>query len=164
MINCEQFENNFLSWQDNKLEASQSDEMRNHYSSCQFCGDITSETIELRESLAGVSEQGLSAEFEVNLNRKINELVYGNKAQRRYNRAKLPRWAALGAGMATGLAIGVVILMPSNQGSLNQYTAVNQIDEGSTIVVDTITNESDSSKSINEEYKLDDRSKLVSGK
>jgi hypothetical protein len=165
MINCEQFEDNYLNWKNNNLEASQNDEMKIHFSSCQYCAEVTTETIEMRESIAGISEQGLSEDFEVNLNRRISELVYDNKSQKRFNRAKLPRWAALGAGMATGLAIGVMILMPSNQGSMKQLVGDIQVEELPLImVVDTTTHDIDTSKSVNEPYRLDDRSKMVSGK
>ena len=163
MINCEQFEDNFLVWQNNNLEPSQSEEMKNHFSSCPFCADITTETIELRESISGISEGGPSADFEVNLNRRISELIYDNKSQRRLNKSKLPRWEALGAGMATGLAIGVIILLPSNQGNINNYADGNPVEEGPMMVVDTTNHTSDSSDIVNEPYRIDDHSKLVKG-
>lgn len=175
MINCEQFEDNFLNWKNNNLETSQSIEMRNHSASCKFCADITIDTIELRESIAGISAQEPSGDFEVNLNRRISEIVYENKAQKQLRRAKLPRWAALGAGMATGLAIGIIILIPANQNNQSKYMADSNSEEGPALVVDPVEDapllvidttiyNSDSSKSVHEDYKLDDRSKLVSGK
>ena len=164
MINCEQFEENFIAWKNESLEASQSNAMKQHFSTCQYCVDISVETIEIREAVVGVYGAGPSEEFKYNLKSRISDLLYRNKEITATHKAKLPHWAALGAGIATGLAIGIVLLMPSKQENSSQYVANNQLEKDTEMVVDTTTLPADSLDAVNETYQLDNRSRMVSGK
>jgi len=138
--------------------------MEDHFSSCQYCVDISEETIDIREAVVGVPEIGPSADFEYKLNRRISDLIYGSKGSVAAHKGKLPRWAALGAGLATGLAIGAVLLLSTNQPSTEQIAENDGMGEDYEMVVDTTTLPDDTLNTVNEPYQLDNRSRMVSGK
>ena len=109
MIHCEQFENRYEQWREGRVTAEQDEEMQRHLADCPYCRTVDSETIRLRKLLVSSPELEPSVGFDYRLRRRLEELSSPGKVRRR---SIIPRWAALGAGLATGLAVGFALLLP----------------------------------------------------
>ncbi len=113
MASCNFFEENYEAWKNGTLGTGDEEEMRHHASQCSFCAAFGEETAKLRAALSELPEFQPSSAFEFQLRRKIKEA--GSRATRK--QVNMPRWAAIGAGMATGIAIAVAVLIQMNPNS-----------------------------------------------
>ncbi len=114
MVSCEQFESNFEAWKSDKLSPELQTEMSRHASECPYCGALCGDTVRLRALLGSLPKLEPSPGFEFRLRNRLKERMTPETERRRGYR-RIPRWAALGAGLATGVVIGVVILAPSDK-------------------------------------------------
>jgi len=168
MISCERFENYFEAWQENRLNSEDGQAMHLHASQCAHCAKLELETVQLRGMLTGCLQYEPSPGFEFRLQRRISEEKNGELIQHSRKSAVLPRWAAMGAGLATGVAIGVAFLIPTDPGSSSSNQLAIET-SGSTLksnnqqlvatMVDSIKDTSD----VNEDpYNINKHSRMVS--
>ena len=117
MILCEHFESQYRKWRKGSLTPTQNDEMRVHQSHCSTCASITDDMTGVREMLADLPRREPRAGFELRLQYRIKNGA-ATPAKEASGRS-MPRWAALGAGLAFGLVVGLVTVVPlSEKGSL----------------------------------------------
>ncbi|MBM3325664.1 MAG: hypothetical protein FJY65_01595 [Calditrichaeota bacterium] len=112
MLSCEHFEQNWTTWKAAKLAPVIADEMLAHSLECAHCRHYTAETDELRTLLEHSSLYQPSAEFAANLEQAILDIRRRDVARSMRAPGLFPRWAVLSAGLATGLAIGLMLLLP----------------------------------------------------
>jgi len=116
MVNCDLFERRYEAWKKGRLSADESAAMQDHASSCRFCKVKDEQTQNLRTLIASVPQISPQDGFEFRLQQRINALSKRKSIPARRRASIFPRWGALGAGLATGLAIGFVVFMPRNAG------------------------------------------------
>lgn len=150
MVNCESFESNFGAWQEGKLEEDLHTGMEHHASNCDHCAKFNGETHELRDLLRSSSVFEPTTGFDFRLQRRISEVVDGKAYSSRKNRTLIPRWAAMGAGLATGAAIGLALLLPSDQGNPGLSKMIAEaadpvsVSSNDQLIADTSMSENDS--------------------
>jgi len=111
MIHCEQFESQFKKWRDGLLSPADSDDMRVHHMTCPYCVSYNEELVGLREQIAHLPGRVPRSGFELRLKNRLQ-----NRAGlSRQPVSRVPRWAALGAGLALGVVIGLIAVIPYMQ-------------------------------------------------
>ncbi|MDP8239266.1 MAG: zf-HC2 domain-containing protein [Candidatus Hatepunaea meridiana] len=111
MITCDRFEDNYEAYQSGKLPPEQEDLLRRHVAECEHCQIFAQSTYRLRVITASLPRVEPSPNFRFQLDKKIRMLSGARSGKIHSNRSVIPRWAALGAGLATGLAVGLIILL-----------------------------------------------------
>lgn len=166
MITCEQFERSFRTWKEGNLGSGEEEEMRRHAAACAFCASYDTETSRLKDLLIQVPLRDTSPGFDFQLQRRIREAVKGGGLRRKPQASLLPRWAAWGAGLATGVVVGLAILLPSgnldNSGSQiaeSDATPPAQTEQTLAAAPDTAC---DSSSVPDDPYRMDEHSQTVS--
>lgn len=114
MINCDFFEDNLNSWKAGKLPADQMKAMEQHSMTCPYCGKLSAETIKLRVHLATLPRNEPSSTFEFRLQRKLADIRNSKRTTKVNRKGLLPRWSVVGAGLVTGIAVGILLIFPSN--------------------------------------------------
>ncbi len=168
MIGCELFEDQFEAWKNDKLTEEERRKMQFHASSCPTCRAFDAETLHFRKLLEEIPMRSVPVGFEFKLNRRIENLEKNGNTAVVGKTSPIPRWASIGAGIATGVAIGVALLLPANQESQNSsYLASEQsqvrAQKGTTEILpakaDSIPDSTVKPESL---YQLDDHSRAVS--
>lgn len=114
MITCDFFEEKQIAWKAGELDRESSDLMENHVSICIHCKAFKSEVAELRKITTSLPDFQVPDGFEFRLQRKIDRLKAGKQISRSKSTNYFPKWAALGAGLATGAAIAITLLLPND--------------------------------------------------
>lgn len=110
MSDCERFEGGYLAWKNGRLAEDEAAALARHAHSCPHCAGLQEGSLRLRELLKNQPAYEPTPGFEWRLERKIKAVIAGGTRERSVSWPLLPRWAALGAGLATGLAVGVILL------------------------------------------------------
>ena len=161
MIACEDFERHYLDFSLGRATPFTPEEMQRHRETCPYCASLTAETGRLRGLLGGALTLKPRTGFEMRLQQRLNNL--GNRAAPR--QPAYPRWAALGAGLATGLALAVFVILPRFTGQ--DSTPATAVSPGSYTqtaanIPDSLTNEEDSTGDTSYQYDADAHSRMVS--
>ncbi|MBT3231553.1 MAG: hypothetical protein HN356_01950 [Calditrichaeota bacterium] len=148
MASCNFFEENYEAWKGGRLGTTDEEEMRHHASQCNHCAAFGEDTVNLRAALSALPEFQPSSTFEFQLNRKVRELGKGKSRKQ----VDMPRWATIGAGMATGIAIAVAVVfqMGPNTPVTSPYLAdqptrdissavIAQVSDTDTLAIDTLS-------------------------
>lgn len=113
MIGCELFENQYSAWRENRLSSSESSEMQTHQLSCYNCKQFNSDLVSLRKQVQSSPVREVKIGFEHRLQKRIKSLETGVVVQSRNNtKPAFQGWGLLGAGLATGFVIGIIITFP----------------------------------------------------
>jgi hypothetical protein len=110
MVACDRFERDYEAWRKGELTTEDGESFQKHFSSCTDCQLFAESFSTLRQRLAALPQQEPSVRFKYQLNRKINDISAGDYKGRSFANI-FPRWAAVGAGIATGLTLGLVIII-----------------------------------------------------
>ncbi len=168
MITCEQFEKGFEAWQSGKLKPEEAELFRRHVIECTHCRAFTPAAYRLRELTASLPQVEPSLGFTYRLSNRINELSTKDVRTTKTAGRLLPRWAALGAGLASGLAIGLIIILSPNSDDISK-SGISMTDtpiashESATInLVDTTKDNQDSLEATEQLYDLDRKYQVVS--
>ncbi|NQT35189.1 hypothetical protein HQ587_08365 [bacterium] len=169
MITCERFEREFEAWKNDKLPSEEDEQFNKHVAECSHCSSFELSHFRLRDLTSSLPSVEPSASFEYRLNSRINELddsgVRGYKRERKL----LPRWAALGAGLATGIAVGlIIVLTPGTE----DMTDPGNHQTASVAMHETVDGELEDSSDIDRDsieipeslYEIDRHSQTVSGR
>ena len=113
MVSCNYFEDNYEAWKQGKLDANDENIMRLHASQCAHCLSFSDDVQRLRASISELPQLEPEPGFEFRLRKRIRE-ASSSRFRKHRKMALLPRWAAIGAGMATGIAIGYIVLLQFN--------------------------------------------------
>jgi len=166
MITCEQFEGSFRAWKEGGLGTGEEEEMRRHASACAFCASYDGDTARLKVLLNRISLRDVSPGFDLRLQRRIREAAGERLNKKRAPDKVLPRWAAWGAGLATGVVIGVALLMPSgsldNSRSQLAENEVIPVEHSDQAVIAPADSASDSTTVPQDLYRMDEHSQTVS--
>ncbi len=112
MVNCERFEEEYQAWQNKELSADNSSAMQDHVNTCEHCRTYNPLVADLRTILLDLPQLKPSPGFEAGLMRKIKDDNLNAVPLKQSGLRLLPRWAALGSGLAFGLVIGLIFVYP----------------------------------------------------
>ena len=125
MVDCENFERHFQLYRTGGLSQEDATAFAEHAHSCPHCAGLTQESGRLRALLSSFPDYQPRPGFEMRLNANLSG---GARQHIFYTPARvplLPRWAAVGTGLATGLAVGVILLTtPHTTGNVRPSTPV----------------------------------------
>jgi len=158
---CERFEKNFGQYKNGGLPQAVQTEMAEHVAVCPHCASFTGEFSSLRSLLTGQPEFQPRPGFERRLSEHLRGTteVYRVPARRRFSSG----WAAAGAGLATGLAVGFfVMLAPHTTDNIAVTSAPPLAAVGVNTTRDSLDSISDTAKSEESLYELDQNSRTVS--
>ena len=102
MITCERFEKDYIAWQNGKLSPQDEELFHQHVSECPHCKAYTQAAFHLRELTMSLPVFEPSPAFKFRLNGRLNDISSTNQKPDRSGARLLPRWAAMGAGLASG--------------------------------------------------------------
>jgi len=170
MITCERFEKDFESWRSGKLTPEDETLIRQHARECPHCQAFNQAAFRLRELTLSLPQREPSAAFKYRLSARLNDLALQPVKPLRAGGRLLPRWAALGAGVASGLALGLVLVLstgPENQSTPGLSIGTGQLASNEEMLikdVDTSDVGNDSVKIPERSYDLETHSQVVSGR
>ncbi len=162
MSDCNRFERDYGRNRSGELNTSESEWMLRHSQTCRFCAGYTKDEDNLRGLLKGQTDYQPQPGFDIRLQDRIRHGTQ-NVVQFRPGRGYLiPRWAAISAGLVTGLAAGAFLLLTpsSDNDGFNKATVV-----ASTVTAgqkDSLAERDDSVKVPSDSYHLDQHSTTVS--
>jgi len=116
MTNCERFEQLFRPWKKGELTPEEASAMARHSEECTYCRDFTEDIYRLRLISGSVNRLEPRLGFENRLARRIREIERGAPAKVK-SPQRIPVWAGLGAGLATGAAVGMALLLSGRNDS-----------------------------------------------
>ncbi len=114
MIKCDFFEDNFTTWKAGKLAPDETEAMERHASTCPYCAKLCAETVRLRTNLASLPRIEPSSTFEFRLQRRLSDVRLKARTANSGKKALIPRWSVISAGLVTGVIVGVLLIVPSN--------------------------------------------------
>jgi len=176
MNDCERFEKLYLDWKKGGLNNEEAELLTRHASVCGSCTSINEADMRLRGLLKNQAVYRPTNGFELRLERSIRAVENNQKPVRLKKSAPLfPRWTALGAGLATGLAVGILVLsVPVDEAGKNSpissiSTPANQLiadvsPQSINPVEDTLASKKDTSSKVDSHYLVGDYGKVVSGR
>ena len=165
MITCEQFEKDFDAWQKGEIPSEVGKELEQHTIDCPTCRNFSQGTLRLKQHFASLPRLEPSTGFKYRLNNRLKDYTEGRTV-----RTVFPRWAALGAGIVTGFALGLVVLvqnLDNNTGNVNTLAGASVAEHQEQLVgvTDTVNAGSDQDSIDTQESTYDPgrRARLVSG-
>jgi anti-sigma factor RsiW len=164
MVDCENFERHFQLYRTGGLSQEDAATFAEHAHSCPHCAGLTQEGGRLRALLSSLPDYQPRPGFEMRLNANLS---VGARQRITYKPARvplLPRWAAVGTGLATGLAVGVILLTTPHTTGNNRSAAPELAAASNIAEKDTINARKDSIRTGETPYDLDGRSEMVSGR
>ncbi len=166
MINCELFESRYKNWKSGSLSDEMSKQMVEHQTGCSHCCSLTIDLDDVREILGSLRKHKPTPRFEYQLRNRIDEYEE-KRSQPARDRSIIPRWAAVGAGIATGLAVGLALLLPLKQEGIDPINrpgemAVASAQKPIAKDKDTMQVDSDSLAELQKGYSADRHSQTVS--
>lgn len=126
MIDCELFESRYKIWNSGTLSDEIGEQMVQHHTYCSHCQSLTSDLEDVRMILGSLRKHEPSPRFDYRLKNRIDEYEK-KRSQPASGRSIIPRWAAMGAGIATGLAIGLAVLIPLKQGGIDPISTPGEM-------------------------------------
>ncbi|MCF7810124.1 zf-HC2 domain-containing protein [bacterium] len=168
MVTCERFEQDYEAWRKGELTTEESDVFQKHLDTCNNCQHFAESFSTLRQYLVAMPQQEPSVRFKYQLNRKINDINTGDYKERSFVNV-FPRWAAVGAGIATGFTLAlVVIILNIDSGTNNTQMmadkpkAESHEQFASNEIPDSTVQNSDTMNVPESNYRLDKYSQAVS--
>jgi len=161
MSDCDRFEREYGRLTRGELEQRESDALREHSRLCPNCATFTPESDSLRSLLMGQPAYRPSIAFE----RQLDTAIQGKQPVFKTSRqvGSLQGWASIGAGMATGLAIGFFMLLaPQSVDNRTVASAPVMVAANRSSVSDSAASHRDSLKQEERPYQLDENSRTVS--
>jgi len=158
---CEQFERDFGRYQTGGLSQANMAALADHVSKCPHCAAFTRENSSLRNLLSIQPTFQPRPGFE----RRLSERLRGTTETYRVpvRRRLSSGWAAAGAGLATGLAVGFFVLLAPHT---TDNIAVNSAPPLAAVDLkasrDSIESKMDTIKALESLYELDQNSRTVS--
>ena len=113
MYDCDKFEIRYMERQQGQLDSDEQAEFDQHLSTCDHCAALDLNTIQLVETMQSLPQMDPPVGFEFRLKRRIEEGTVAGQRDRSRRRGFKPSWAALGAGLATGMAVAIALIIPS---------------------------------------------------
>ena len=169
MIGCEEFERDYQSWQSGSMNSAMAEAMHQHTVDCVHCRAWETNTSSLRRLLKGQPVLNPGRDFEARLHQRIVRDRTTTTVTSTMLPSYAPRWAALGAGLVTGLAIGGILLMPSqvdksDVSSVSVQGILASQDAHSRAIGDSLADRKDSLEADNSHYDMNRNSQMVSGR
>ncbi len=168
MITCERFEKDYNAWQSGRLTPEEEELFRRHVVDCPHCRAFTQGAYKLRELITSLPQVEPPPGFTYRLSNRISELSAKDIRTAGTRHGTIPRWTALGAGLASGLAVGlIIVLSPGKQdvsGTNNAFSNAPLASSATSVVnvVDTTDKSDDSLETPEQLYNLDRRQQMVS--
>jgi len=125
MRDCELFESRYIDWKSGRLKLEDGEALAQHQHNCPHCAALSEGDLRLRSLLAQQHAYRPKAGFEMRLDNAIKTVEAGGKPVRNRSVIPFPRMAALGAGLATGLAVGLFVFTSPVNESATQTIAAN---------------------------------------
>lgn len=175
MRDCEFFESRFLKWKQGLLSGDEASVMSDHATTCIHCGAFSEANARFRDLVIDLPRFRPTNGFELRLDEQIAAVQVGApNSNRARSRSPYPKMAALGVGLATGLAVGIFVLSSpiqettrgpfvesSNQAPPIQLAAVP---EQPKLPADTLMARKDSSVQAPSHYDAGKHQRMVSGR
>ncbi len=114
MLDCDRFEEHYEAWKAGRLPDDQSEAMQRHATECRYCRLKGRETARLRSLLGSLQRLEPSPDFDYRLRRRIAQLEERSHPIAGRRAAPFLRWKVIGAGVVTGLVIGLFLFYPVN--------------------------------------------------
>ena len=170
MISCDWFEQNYGQWKDGRLGAEAVREMSAHSDSCPYCASHDRDVFKIRRLVSQAPTYNQPVGFELRLTKRLEEAegAADSHSSRVRDRGSetgfIPRWAALGAGLATGVFVGLVFLIPGNRNENSQtvMTAESTVVTGVQQVTDSTNLAADTTLPADHSFDIDQHSRVVS--
>lgn len=140
MLSCEQFERDYIIWKEGKAAPDIDGEMRLHVANCAYCAKYNINLSSIRNSLSRQPIFEPSPEFDTTLCNRIVGIRIHRAVRDLTPERKAPNWAALGAGLATGLAIGIIAILPrsANHLEITNTALIDTTPPGAPLVAEVI--------------------------
>ncbi len=175
MNDCENFESLYIDWKKGRLSGDEAEMLTRHATSCRHCTSIGSDEMNLSHLLRNQALYRPTNGFEMRLDNSIRSVENNGKPIRLVKKTSIaPRLTALGAGLATGLAVGIFVLTApmENSGNMPISSATSipshlvadispVIDEK---VGDSLASKRDTAQKVDSHYLVGDYGKVVSGR
>jgi len=161
MNECENFERDYQRYRSGDLPLQTSEAHARHLALCPHCAAYSGAHDSVRTLLGAAPLYQPASGFEDRLRARRIEGVRKSVGNHRRFPVSLP---AIGAGLATGFAIGFFALFtPDSTDSIPGVPAAVVADAGLKEKADTVKSDRDSIQTPTTGYQLDRRSRLVSG-
>ncbi len=175
MNDCESFESRYIDWKQGRLSNEDGDALARHARTCRHCALIGEGEMKLSTLLRNQTEYRPSNGFEWRLENSIKAAMNNGKPIRLAKDVSImPRLTALGAGLATGLAIGIFVLTAPLGDSLEVKISSVEKPPGQFIAdnsslnndkkSDSLSSPRDTSTKVDSHYLVGDYGKVVSGR
>lgn len=175
MSDCENFESKYHDWQQGRLSLDDAAALARHAAHCRHCSVFNPETAKISQLLRNQPVYRPKNGFEMRLERSIKAVENHEAPVRLIRKASFtPKLTALGAGLATGLAVGIFALtIPVNDSGNPPASVANNV-SNQLIAEATPSEKSKSSDSLlskqdsilksDSHYSVGDYGKMVSGR
>jgi len=175
MNDCESFESRYIDWKQGRLNSAEGETLARHAVNCRHCSSIGQGEMNISHLLRNQPVYRPRNGFELRLENSIKAVENNGKPIRLVKEVSLiPRLTALGAGLASGLAVGIFVLTApvGDTGTMpisavapgaTQLVADNspQVKEKSE---DSLFSRRDSAAKVDSHYLVGDYGKVVSGR
>lgn len=162
MTDCDIFEQEYQRYIDGTLPKDSAARLDAHRRSCSHCGVFDQTGYRLRETLRKAPIRQPRVGFEMRLDYALADRGRGSRAT---SRQAVPKWAAISAGLATGLALGAFLLIaPRSSDKSGGVQPFPSAQIAARAQIDSSADRKDSLKESTEYYSADGRSRLVSGR
>ena len=167
MHTCDHFEKNYMAWKSGNSTPEETRLFEQHAGECENCRDFNEEIYLLRQQTASIPLAEPSIRFLHQLDNRIREAEETGQKSKAHGRV-IPRWAAMGAGLASGLAVGAILLLNPGSGDISETeSGLAQVPEMEELIAspqesDSMLNLRDSLNVPEGHYNLNERSQTVS--
>jgi hypothetical protein len=172
MNDCELFEAKYLEWKEGRLPSADAASLEAHAHSCPGCSTLSSPQARLHHLLREQPLYRPRAGFEMRLQQAIQSGSARSIAIPR-TQGGLGRIAAVSAGLATGLAVGLLVLTSPVSENGKQELASRKLPPATDLAAkvdpsptprDTVTEDRDSLSESPSSYDASSHSRMVSGR